>query len=120
MELNLLNLFKSVQDAEAFTAGETIFAEGTPGDTMFVVLDGEVNINVGDRTLEVAGPGALVGEMALIDSSARSATASARSDCRLAPVNERQFISMVEQTPYFALHVMKVLADRLRRMDSLR
>ena len=57
--------------------------------------------------------------MALIDASARSATAIAKSDCRLVPVNERQFLLMVEQTPYFARHVMKVLADRLRGMDAM-
>ena len=119
MELNLLNLFKNVDDPRQFAAGETIFAEGEPGDTMYVILDGDVGINVGDRPLEVAGPGAIVGEMALIDASARSAAAIAKSDCRLAPVNERQFLLMVEQTPYFALHVMKVLADRLRRMDAM-
>jgi len=83
-----------------------------------VVLDGEVEIRAGDTLLDVAGLGTIVGEMALIDTSARSANAIAKCDCRLAPVDQRQFVYMVQQTPYFALHVMKVLAYRLRRMDA--
>jgi CRP-like cAMP-binding protein len=119
MELNLLNLFRSVKDTQHFAAGKTIFSEGSPGDTMYVILDGKVDINVNGKTLEIAGPGAIVGEMALIDSSARSATAIAHDDCTLAPVNEKQFLLLLERTPYFALHVMKVLVDRLRRMDTM-
>jgi CRP-like cAMP-binding protein len=120
MELNLLNLMKHVNDPEVFAAGETIFTEGSPGDTMYVVLAGNVDIQVGGKTLDVAEPGTIIGEMALIDASARSATAIARNDCKLAPVNERQFLYMVEQTPFFALFVMRVLARRLRRMDAVR
>ena len=119
MELNLLNLFKNVENPGEYTAGDTIFTEGTPGDVMYVVLEGSVEITVEGKTLEVAGPGSLVGDLALIDASARSATALAMEDCHLAPVGERQFLKMVEQTPYFALHVMKVLTDRLRRMDTI-
>jgi CRP/FNR family transcriptional regulator, cyclic AMP receptor protein len=68
--------------------------------------------------LDVAGPGDIVGEMALIDAKSRSATAQAKSDCRLAPVDERRFLFLVHEHPLFALHVMRVLADRLRRMNA--
>ena len=99
---------------EAFT-GIDLAAGGS--DT--IVLEGSVEITVEGKTLEVSGPGSLFGEMALIDSSARSATARASENSKLAPVGERQFLRMVEQTPYFALHVMKVLTDRLRRIETL-
>ena len=52
---------------------------------MYVVLEDSAEITVEVKTLEMAGPGALVGEMALIDASARSATALAKEDCKLAP-----------------------------------
>lgn len=58
--------------------------------------------------------------MALIDTKARSATVVARSDCRLVPINEKRFLVLVHQTPIFALLVMRVLADRLRRMNASR
>jgi CRP-like cAMP-binding protein len=56
--------------------------------------------------------------MALIDGSPRSANALARSDVTLIPVNEKQFVFLVGQLPYFALGVMRVLAERLRTMNQ--
>ncbi|HEU5100134.1 MAG TPA: Crp/Fnr family transcriptional regulator [Roseiflexaceae bacterium] len=63
----------------------------------------------------MAGPGGIVGEMALIDDRPRSATAVAATDCRLVPIDERRFTFLVQQTPMFALAVMRVMAERLRR-----
>jgi CRP-like cAMP-binding protein len=54
--------------------------------------------------------------MALVDTAPRSARAVAGSDCQLIPVDPKWFCFMVEQTPYFARHVMKIMADRLRRV----
>jgi CRP-like cAMP-binding protein len=56
--------------------------------------------------------------MALIDSAPRSATAIAATDVQLVPVGEKQFAFLVSQTPYFALNVMRVMARRLRAMNS--
>jgi CRP/FNR family transcriptional regulator, cyclic AMP receptor protein len=69
--------------------------------------------------METAGQGALVGEMALIDDSLRTATAVAKTSCRLAEIDRRRFDFLVQQTPHFATHVMKTLADRLRHMNAV-
>ena len=119
MESSILNLFRHAENVQTFSAGETIFTEGTTGREMYVVLEGSVEIRVGNKTLDVTGPGEVFGEMALIDSSARSATAIAKDDCTLAIVDERQFLRMAERTPLFTLNVMQILAGRLRRMDSM-
>ncbi len=113
--MNLRSIFEHHDRVQEFRAGTTIFAEGTPGDVMYVVLDGEVEVRVRNELVEVLGPGEIVGEMALIDAKARSATVVARSDCRLALVDERRFLFMVAQTPFFALHVMRVIVERLRK-----
>jgi CRP-like cAMP-binding protein len=118
MELNLLDLFQHAENTRSFQTGDAIISEGTQGGVMYVVLEGQVDIRIGDKTLDVAGPGTIVGEMALVDSGVRSASAIAGSVCKLAPVDKKQFLYMVGQTPYFALHVMKVMADRLRHMDT--
>ena len=118
MNLNLQNLFKNTKNQQTFEAGTVIFAEGDSADSMYVVLDGEVDVRIGNNLLEVIGPGGIVGEMALIDRNTRSATAVAKSACCLALVDEKRFQFMVQQTPYFALHVMRVMADRLRRMNA--
>ena len=69
--------------------------------------------------MEVAGRGAIIGEMALIDSSTRSATVVAKDYCVLAQVNQSQFLSLIEKIPCFALSVMKTLVTRLRNMDAI-
>jgi CRP/FNR family cyclic AMP-dependent transcriptional regulator len=99
-----------------YAAGDVIFAEGDKGDTMYVVRTGEVTIEHSGRVMETLGGGGIFGEMALIDGSARSATARAKTDCEVAPINEKTFLFLVHETPFFAIAVMRTLADRLRRM----
>lgn len=115
-----LNLVRFAADSTAFAAGQTIFSEGQPGDLMFVVKGGEVDVVVHGKVVETLGAGGILGEMALIDRNPRSATAVAKTDCDLVPINEGRFQFLVQQTPYFAIEVMRVLANRLRHMDAER
>jgi CRP/FNR family transcriptional regulator, cyclic AMP receptor protein len=101
-----------------FKTGETIFREGDKADCLYVVKDGQVDITLGNRLLKPLGAGDIFGEMALIDGSPRSANALARTNVTLIPVNEKQFVFLVGQLPYFALGVMRVLAERLRTMNQ--
>jgi CRP/FNR family transcriptional regulator, cyclic AMP receptor protein len=113
-----LNLF-SDKEAMSFAAGEFVFKAGDPGETMYIINEGEVEILDGSGTiLETAGPGSIVGELALIDDEPRSATVVAKTDCRLVAVDRRRFEYMVHETPFFGLAVMKVLADRLRKTSA--
>jgi CRP-like cAMP-binding protein len=113
-----LNLFRDKQ-ATSFAAGGFVFKAGDPGETMFIITEGEIDILDGSgTTLETAGPGSIFGELALIDDAPRSATAVAKTDCRLVAVDRRRFEYMVQETPFFGLAVMKVLADRLRKTSA--
>ena len=112
-----LNFFRDVETTN-FAAGEHVFREGDHGEIMFVVIEGEVEILEGLTLLEVAGPGSIIGEMALIDDEPRSASVVARTNVKLVPVNRRRFEFMVQETPFFALTVMKILADRLRATNA--
>ena len=118
--MDIRGLFKDPKEAKKFKAGRTVCKEGTVGDVMFVILEGELEVRAGGKLIEVAKPGDVVGEMALIDTKARSATVVAKTDCRLVPINEKRFLVLVHQTPIFALLVMRTLADRLRRMIAAR
>jgi CRP/FNR family transcriptional regulator, cyclic AMP receptor protein len=102
-------------ESETFAGGTTIFEEGEPGDRLYVVKSGSVSLTVKGRELETVGPGGLFGEMAVIDREPRSATAVAESDCELVAIDKRRFWFLVQETPYFAEIVMRVMADRLRR-----
>jgi CRP-like cAMP-binding protein len=112
-------MVQNVATSRTYEPGEKVFIEGSPGTTMYVVLDGNIEIYVGGKSMEVAGRGAIIGEMALIDPSPRSASVVAKDYCVLAQVNQSQFLSLMAKTPDFGLSVMKVLVTRLRNMDSL-
>lgn len=97
--------------------GEIVFRRGDAAACLFVIAEGEVEILLGSHQLEVLGPGSIFGELALVTGEPRSATARARSDCRLVEIEERRFLYLVTNTPFFALAVMRVLVERLRRRD---
>jgi CRP/FNR family cyclic AMP-dependent transcriptional regulator len=99
-------------------AGGTIFREGEPAQELFVIKSGDVRIQLGNRTISELHSNDIFGEMALIDNEPRSASAIAVTDVELVPVSEKQFLFLVSQTPYFALKVMRVLAQRLRASNK--
>jgi CRP/FNR family cyclic AMP-dependent transcriptional regulator len=86
---------------------------------MFIVKEGEVDIKIGDKVVETVNVDEFFGEMALIDGGIRSATAIAKTDCSLVPINEKQFLFMVQETPFFAIIVMRTLTARLRQVGRL-
>ncbi len=109
------DLFKHVDDIQTFAAGTTIFSEGDePFGLMYVVQEGEVNILVNGERIDTIGPGACLGEIGMVDSKPRSATAVATAECRLVPIDQKRFNFLVQQTPHFALQVMQTIAERLR------
>lgn len=105
-------------EAVVFKAGETVFSEGDPADFMYVVRSGEVEIVVNGKVVDTVGEAGIFGEMALIDREKRSATVRAKTDCDLLQLDERRFLFFVDETPFFALDVMRILVERLRAMDA--
>ena len=116
--MKLPNIFEKTDNLQSYRAGDIILEEGARGDAMYVVKDGEIEIVAAGRVMETVGPEGFFGEMALVDSEPRSASARAKTDCTLVPITERQFLFMVSETPFFALNVMRGLAQRLRRKQS--
>jgi CRP-like cAMP-binding protein len=116
--MNLLSLFRNAKETRIVPAGETIVREGEPGDVMYVLLEGEVDILARGRVINHLQPGDMFGELALIDSRPRSATAVAVTECKLAMVDQRRFMFLIQETPFFAIHVLDVLASRLRRQTD--
>ena len=110
-----IGLLMESGNAETFPAGTRLFEQGETGDVLYIVRDGTVVLSVDGRQLELVEKGGMFGEMALIDREPRSATAIAETDCELVVIDKRRFWFLVQETPYFAEIVMRVMADRLRR-----
>jgi CRP-like cAMP-binding protein len=85
---------------------------------MYVVQDGTVAISIKGKVVEKVGPGGVFGEMALVDKSPRTATATAESDCSLLTINRTDFLALVKARPDFAMSILRALADRLRFLTS--
>ena len=114
-----LDLFRRADNVRTYHAGDAIFSFGDPGDEMFALIEGTVEVFVGDHLVMTLGPGDIVGEMALVDDDhTRTATVKAESDVKVAPVDRRQFEFLVRNHPTFATEVMKTIADRLRKMNE--
>jgi CRP-like cAMP-binding protein len=117
LQVDIRQLLDAPESTEAYAPGDVVFREGDTAHHMYVVLDGEMELQVEGRAVGSSHPGDLLGEMAIVGSHRRTATAIARTACRLAPVTERRFVLLVQEHPYFALHVMKVLTDRIVRKE---
>jgi CRP/FNR family transcriptional regulator, cyclic AMP receptor protein len=107
-----------------YSVDEVIFEEGSTGRELFVVLEGKIDIvkiSGAHKTVIVTlGKGEFFGEMAVIDGSARSATAiSAAPNTRVMRINHARFVYLVSQQPAFALMVMDALSKRLRASNAV-
>ncbi len=110
-----ITLLQRSGEPEDHPAGAMIFAEGDPADRMYVVASGTVALSIGERIVEIVGAGGLFGEIAVIDREPRSGSAVAETDTTLIAIDKRRFWFLVQETPYFAEIVMRVMANRLRR-----
>ena len=116
--MNVITRFQHSPNVISLAAGTILFQEGALAEVMYVLLEGTVDVVVGGTVVESAQAGTVLGEMAVIDGSPRSATAISRTPCRLVSITAAQFDVLVHETPDFARFVMQVLSGRLRRMNQ--
>lgn len=112
------DLFRNDPKMVKLRAGEELFHEGDPGREMYVLITGEARIMIGELVLEDVRQGAILGEMAVVDQSPRSTTVTAKTDCTLTVIDQKRFQFLVDESPRFAIEVMKVMAQRLRQCDA--
>lgn len=113
-----ITLFSSDSNVERFPAGQIIFKEGDPGDYLFAVVSGAVDVVIHGKILETVGEGGVFGEMALIEDRPRGATVVVKEDAGLVRVDRKRFLFLVQHTPFFSLQLMGIMAQRLRHMNE--
>ena len=86
---------------------------------MFVLTSGSADVLVKNRVVETLQNGSIVGEVSIVLDGPRSATVIATTDCEFVAVDEKRFQFLVQQTPFFATQVLRVMAERLRKSGQL-
>src|SRR5689334_8744212 len=100
MTEDFLGLFGSETEVVNLEAGQVLFEKGQSGRLMYVVKSGNLQILDGNHVYETVSAGGMVGEMAVVDGSPRSATVRASQPSTVIPIDERRFLFMVQQTPF--------------------
>jgi CRP/FNR family transcriptional regulator, cyclic AMP receptor protein len=115
---DFLGLFHNEPDGIVLQPGQELFRKGDVGNYMYIVKSGELQVIDGNHVFETVSSGGIVGEMALISRDIRTASVRAVSKSVVIPVNERRFLFLVQQTPFFAIRVMRVMSARLKIMNE--
>jgi CRP/FNR family cyclic AMP-dependent transcriptional regulator len=116
--MRFLEMFRDWDDMVELDAGTVIFSEQDPADAMYFILSGEVELTFRGEILGTEKKGGFIGEMTMIDSATCCVTATAGEDVKLARLDREQLRAFIDKNTEFALHVMAVMADRLRTVDE--
>lgn len=122
-DMEALSSFWNVDDQIAsFPKGHTIFKEGDPSDSMYIILGGTVEISLGEgddhQVIAFLGEGDFFGEMAIISGDSRSATVKTLKETRLLPIGRETFTRTISQSPELALYIIGSLTSRLKQHEA--
>ncbi len=114
-----IKVFQS-QPEQTFSKGDTIFKNGDKGTVMYGIIEGTIEMYVDGQVIEVIEQGDVFGQGALVhEDHLRASTVIAKTDCKVAVLNREHFLFAVQQTPMFALEVMRSYSDRHRRLKLI-
>jgi uncharacterized membrane protein len=124
MDKQELTLLAENLDYKKCIAGQTIFSLGDPGNTMFIVKSGEVEVFLRDEdgeriSLEFVQPGQIFGELSLLDDEPRSASAVAVRNTEMYVVDRYDLQMLVKTHPHAALDMLAILGKRIREANTL-
>ena len=114
----LLSQISQISSVKNYEHGEIIFNEGDAGDSMFIVLSGEVSIKKGKKLIAKLERGASLGEMALLDHETRSADALSEKDSVLLKINQDVFYELMEGNADIMKQMIRLLTSRIREANS--
>ncbi|MCX6951842.1 MAG: ATP-binding protein [Verrucomicrobia bacterium] len=114
---------ESAGQLRTFRAGETVFCAGDPGDGLYLIETGRVQISAlfgenENRTLAVIGDGDFFGEMAVIDGAPRSATARAEIETKAFFITCEEFLELLDRRPRLALSLTREFSNRMRALNQ--
>ncbi|MDJ0693425.1 cyclic nucleotide-binding domain-containing protein [Mastigocoleus sp. MO_188.B34] len=115
-----VEIFQKSSSPLTYVAGQTIFQEGETGSVMYGIIEGEVDLIVDGKVVETITTGDVFGEGALVQPKHdRASTAIAKTDCIIASLDRERFLFAIENTPMFAIDVLRSYSNRARRLKRM-
>ncbi len=114
--IQTITIFQKQPGPLIFSPGQIIFEEGQLGDCMYGVVEGKVELRVNGRIVETIEAGNVFGTGVLIGIKNRTYTAIAKTECKLACLDQARFLFAVQETPVFAIEVIRNYSERLTRL----
>ena len=112
-----ISLFRNEPGHRELSTGDVLFEAGDPASHVYGVVAGEIEIVVDGEVVETVGPDRIFGELALLGDHHRLAGARAATDSVIAEVDEARFLALVKMNPFFALEMMREMAERFERQQ---
>jgi CRP-like cAMP-binding protein len=113
-----LSYFAGIAEEIEVAAGSLIFQEGDYGDCLYIILGGSVRIHRGARELAILGRLESFGEMAVLDGSPRSASATAVEDSTMIKIDRDQFLDLLRSSPEILQRIVRLLLARIRKTND--
>ncbi len=115
-----VEIYQKPPSPQNFLADEVIFEEGSSGDLVYGIIEGEVEISVKGKVIETLKTGDVFGQSALVQPShQRASTARAKTNCLIAFVDKEHFLFAVQQTPIFALELLRSYSNRVHILRQI-
>ena len=123
LSVSELAAIASIAEVTDTPAGEIIIEEGTFGETMYLIIQGEVSVikelgSVNEIEIDRIKPGEYCGEMALFEDVERSASIRTEMECNFMVLHKQEFREIVREYPQIALEICKVLSGRIRKLHK--
>ena len=115
----MLSDIASILKEVSISEGDEIFKKGDPGDCMYIIYEGQVKIHIGNYLLNTLINRDFFGDLGLLDSNPRSASATAEKDTLLLRLDQDAFYDLMSQRPEVAQGILQVLCNRIRTQDAL-
>ena len=115
--MDFLKILRNWKDVDEFPADTVIFQEGHPVDFLYIIMSGQVDLTLRGESLGKEEVGGIIGEMAIFQSATRSTTAISTTEVKLARLSRKQISELMSESTEFSIHIMAVLANRLRAVN---
>jgi CRP-like cAMP-binding protein len=112
-----LQKIAKASDEIAVKAGTILTDQGQQGREAFIVVDGSATVKRNGRKISSVGPGAVIGELSLLDRGPRTATVTADTDMTVLVIDQRNFAGVIDQVPALSHKLLATLAGRIRDLD---